>query len=56
LVIHGYPAQRVFEETCPSCGDELFDKTAYLQSDEREYFDSLSEIDEDRLWEHSRRP
>lgn len=55
LLIDGYPAYRVFEEQCPKCGKQLVDKVVYPSSEQREYYDSVSEV-EDLLWPHSRRP
>jgi len=54
LVIHGAPAQRVFVETCPECGEEMVDKKTY-DAGEASYPEDVSEIDESKLWEHSRR-
>lgn len=55
LVINGSPAQRIFVETCPECGEDLIDKKTYGPGSDREYPEDASELDTGKLWEHSRR-
>lgn len=54
LVIHGVPAQRLYVETCPDCGEDLIEKKTY-DAEETSYPEDASELEETRLWEHSRR-
>lgn len=54
LVIHGEAAQRFFVETCPECGNQMLEKKARPSGSRRYYIDA-SELDEIKLWEHSRR-
>jgi hypothetical protein len=55
MVIDGCAAERYFLEYCPECGEEIVDVKTYSIADRREYADDPSELDESRLWEHSRR-
>ncbi|EMA11565.1 hypothetical protein C437_01595 [Haloarcula vallismortis ATCC 29715] len=55
LAIHGVPGQRVFEETCPDCGESFVVKKTLWNLPGEGYPENRCELDESRLWEYSRR-
>lgn len=55
LVIDGEPAQRIFKEQCPECGEDMVAKKTYNIKTEGEYPKERGDLEADDLWRYSRR-
>ena len=55
MLFDGQPVQRYFKETCPECSEELVEVKTQDIKREGDYPKEPGDLDEDALWEYSRR-